>query len=46
VPPESVEEQWDLPGLEKVLEASGSSTLPIARRVERATSTDETIASG
>ncbi len=34
VPPDSVEEQWDLPGLEKALEAEFLLTLPVAEWVQ------------
>ncbi len=34
VPPMSVEEQWDVPGLEKHLEAEFAATLPLSRWLE------------
>jgi preprotein translocase subunit SecA len=37
VPPESVEEQWDLPGLEKALADEWGITLPLRQQVEAAT---------
>ena len=45
VPAESVEEQWDLPGLEKVLREEWQLDVPIAAEVEKSASiTDEEIA--
>jgi preprotein translocase subunit SecA len=45
VPPESVEEQWDLPGLEKTLAEEWEITLPLQAEVEASsTITDEDIA--
>jgi preprotein translocase subunit SecA len=45
VPPESVEEQWDLAGLEKVLAEEWSIDLPLKKEVEAATAmSDEDIA--
>src|SRR6187431_1434913 len=42
VPPESVEEQWDLPGLEKVLADDWAIELPLKQQVQSASSiTDE-----
>ncbi len=38
VPPDSVEEQWDLPGLEKALEAEFLLSLPVAEWVQSDTS--------
>ncbi|MBL0422283.1 preprotein translocase subunit SecA [Ramlibacter sp. AW1] len=44
VPPESVEEQWDLPGLEQVLAAEWGIHLPLVQRVqESAAITDEDL---
>ncbi|MET0311204.1 MAG: preprotein translocase subunit SecA, partial [Burkholderiaceae bacterium] len=44
VPPESVEEQWDLPGLEKALRDEWQIDLPLQSQVESsATATDEDI---
>jgi len=44
VPPESVEEQWDLPGLEKVLRNEWQIELPLQQELEAATAiTDEDI---
>lgn len=44
VPPESVEEQWDLPGLEKVLAEEWGIQLPLKQQVEAATAvSDEDI---
>ena len=44
VPPESVEEQWDLPGLEKVLADDWAIELPLKQQVEAATAVaDEDI---
>ncbi|HMN19877.1 MAG TPA: preprotein translocase subunit SecA [Ottowia sp.] len=44
VPAESVEEQWDLPGLEKVLAADWQIELPLAREVEASSAiTDEDL---
>lgn len=44
VPPESMEEQWDIPGLEKVLGDDWGIELPLAKEVEAATAmTDEDI---
>ncbi len=44
VPAESVEEQWDLPGLEKVLREEWQLDVPLAAEVEQSTSiTDEDI---
>jgi preprotein translocase subunit SecA len=44
VPPESVEEQWDLPGLEKVLREEWQLDLKLADEVEQSASiTDEDI---
>ena len=37
VPPQSVEEQWDLPGLEKALEADWQIRLPLTQEVEAST---------
>jgi len=37
VPPQSVEEQWDLPGLEKALADDWQITLPLTQEVEAAT---------
>ncbi len=34
IPPMSVEEQWDIPGLERQLEAEFASTLPVAQWLE------------
>ncbi|MCE3273005.1 MAG: secA, partial [Ramlibacter sp.] len=45
VPPESVEEQWDLPGLQKALAEEWGIDLPLKQEVESATAiTDEDIA--
>ncbi|MDO5625146.1 MAG: preprotein translocase subunit SecA [Pseudomonadota bacterium] len=45
VPRESVEEQWDLPGLEKVLAEEWQIALPLAKEVEQSSSmTDEDLA--
>ncbi len=45
VPPESVEEQWDLPGLEKVLAEDWDIHLALQKEVEASSSiTDEDIA--
>jgi preprotein translocase subunit SecA len=45
VPPESVEEQWDLAGLEKVLAEEWGIDLPLKKEVEAATAmSDEDIA--
>ena len=45
VPPESVEEQWDIPGLEKVLEEEWQIALPLQKEVESSSAiTDEDIA--
>ncbi|HSV78870.1 MAG TPA: preprotein translocase subunit SecA [Ramlibacter sp.] len=45
VPPESVEEQWDLKGLEKVLAEEWGMRLDLSRQVEASSSiTDEDIA--
>ncbi len=45
VPAESVEEQWDLPGLEKVLREEWQLDVPIAADVDKSASiTDEEIA--
>ncbi|NNU44173.1 preprotein translocase subunit SecA [Ramlibacter montanisoli] len=41
VPPESVEEQWDLPGLEKALADDWGIELPIKQHVEAATAIGE-----
>ncbi|AKJ69968.1 preprotein translocase subunit SecA [Pandoraea thiooxydans] len=41
IPVGSVEEQWDLPGLEAVLRDEWQVELPIAQRVEQADSVDE-----
>ena len=38
VPPESVEEQWDLPGLEKVLREEWQLEVPLAELVEKSDS--------
>jgi preprotein translocase subunit SecA len=44
VPAESVEEQWDLPGLEKVLRDEWQLELPLAAEVEKSSAiTDEDI---
>lgn len=44
VPPESVEEQWDLPALEKVLADEWGITLPLQKEVEASSAiTDEDI---
>jgi preprotein translocase subunit SecA len=44
VPPESVEEQWDLPALEKVLADDWGIQLPLQEKVQAATAiTDEEI---
>lgn len=44
VPPESVEEQWDLPGLEKALADDWGIVLPLKQEVEAATAmSDEDI---
>ncbi|AVP58650.1 preprotein translocase subunit SecA [Pulveribacter suum] len=44
VPPESVEEQWDLPALEKALAADWQIELPLQKRVEGSEAiTDEDI---
>lgn len=44
VPPESVEEQWDLPGLEKALADDWGIQLPLKQEVEAATAmSDEDI---
>jgi preprotein translocase subunit SecA len=44
VPPESVEEQWDVPGLEKALAEEWGITLPLKQEVESATAiSDEDI---
>ncbi|MHB1198836.1 MAG: preprotein translocase subunit SecA [Polaromonas sp.] len=44
VPPESVEEQWDLPGLEKVLRDEWQIELPLQQELEAAAAiTDEDI---
>jgi preprotein translocase subunit SecA len=44
VPPESVEEQWDIKGLEKVLAEDWGIELPLAKEVEESASmTDEDI---
>lgn len=44
VPPESVEEQWDLPGLEKALADDWGIQLPLKQQVEAATAmSDEDI---
>ncbi len=44
VPPESVEEQWDIPGLEKVLEEEWQITLPLKKEVESSSAiTDDDI---
>ncbi len=44
VPPESVEEQWDLPGLEKVLADEWGIELPLEKEVQAASSiTDEDL---
>ncbi|MFD1712172.1 preprotein translocase subunit SecA [Ottowia sp. GY511] len=44
VPPESVEEQWDIPGLEKVLEEEWQISLPLQKEVESSSAiTDEDI---
>ena len=44
VPPESVEEQWDLPGLEKVLQDEWQLSVPLRQMVEGSDSiTDEDI---
>jgi preprotein translocase subunit SecA len=34
IPPQSMEEQWDIPGLEKALEADFGITMPIAKWLE------------
>ena len=45
VPPESMEEQWDIPGLEKALREDWEIELPLKQEVEAATAmTDEDIA--
>lgn len=41
VPPESVEEQWDLPALEKVLAEEWGLALPLKKTVETATAIGE-----
>ncbi len=41
VPPESVEEQWDLPGLEKALAEEWGLQLPLKQTVETATAIGE-----
>ncbi|RYF17234.1 MAG: preprotein translocase subunit SecA [Comamonadaceae bacterium] len=41
VPPESVEEQWDLPGLEKVLAEEWGIQLPLKQQVEAATAVSD-----
>ncbi len=41
VPPESVEEQWDLPGLEKALADDWGIELPVKQHVEAATAIGE-----
>ncbi|MBG9389743.1 preprotein translocase subunit SecA [Caenimonas aquaedulcis] len=44
VPPESVEEQWDLPGLEKVLKEEWRIDLPLQQKVQTSSSvTDEDL---
>jgi preprotein translocase subunit SecA len=44
VPPESVEEQWDVPGLQKALEADWHLHLPLTEMLEKETSlTDEDL---
>ncbi len=44
VPPESVEEQWDVPGLEKVLSEEWQLELPLQKEVQGASAiTDEDI---
>jgi preprotein translocase subunit SecA len=44
VPPESVEEQWDLPGLENVLREEWHLEVPLAAEVEKSDSmTDEDV---
>ena len=44
VPPESVEEQWDIAGLEKVLGSEWQIDLPLAKHIEGASAiTDEDI---
>ena len=35
IPPMSVEEQWDVPGLEKQLEAEFAITLPLQQWLDR-----------
>ena len=45
VPPESVEEQWDIPALEKVLDEEWQITLPLQKEVESSSAiTDEDLA--
>jgi len=41
IPPMSVEEQWDVPGLEKQLEAEFGSTLPVAQWLDEDNSLHE-----
>jgi len=41
VPAESVEEQWDLPGLEKVLASDWGLELPLVKEVESATAVSD-----
>ncbi len=44
VPPETVEEQWDIPALEKVLAGEWGITLPLQKEVQSASSiTDEDL---
>ncbi len=45
VPPESVEEQWDIPALEKVLDEEWQIALPLQKEVESSSAiTDEDVA--
>lgn len=41
VPPETVEEQWDLPGLEKVLREQWNIDLPLVETLEKSESSDD-----